>query len=84
MKTEWETYYDKLESDDTGITLKATNKGEKYENALVGLDFFEKWTTTPVQLGKKIDGKAAHWLMTVLLRRNVIVSRKSTWKTLSC
>lgn len=77
MKADWEMTYVKSEPETASISLKATNKGEAYENAMVELDFFGGWATTPVTLGREIDGKAAHWLLTVLLRRNIVVSRKS-------
>lgn len=70
MKSEWDSYYEPIER-------KVTNKGEAYQGAMTELDFFEGWVTTPTQLGREIDGKAAHWLMTVLLKRNIVVSRKS-------
>lgn len=76
MKTEWDTYYQQDPKSDQCM-LKATEKALAYKNIWWELVFFTDVGTTPWPVGG-IDTKAAHWLMTVLLRRNIVVSREFT------
>ena len=92
MKDEWDTYYEKSENSQDHPGQKPTGKGKAYDDALLKLPFAESpyedghlkapfvldWTLTPVLIGEDIDAKAAHWLMTLLLDRNVWISRECT------
>lgn len=81
MKTEWESYYQKEDPDkDDGLLLVPTEKGKPYDDAMMQVAFGLGLNFTPWPLGD-IDGRAAHWLMTVILRRNIVVSRESSHLT---
>lgn len=84
MKTEWDSYYQQSIASSDGVfgaTRSPTTKGEAYDNALLKLGFAKDWTMTPWQIGQEIDAKAAHWLMTVLLRRDVMVQGEFEFAT---
>lgn len=76
MKTEWDTYYETAEFKDGRLERQPKDKGKAYHEALTG--YKTKWQLREGwNIGHEFDVNAAHWLMTVLLRRNVVVSRKS-------
>jgi hypothetical protein len=74
MKTEWESYF--KGNKNNGIVLKATDKGKPYDDAMNRMAFAFDNPVTPWPIGDT-DGKSAHWLMTVLLRRNIVISCES-------
>lgn len=75
MKAEWDTYYVKTGWDNLQLTYSPTDKGKAYDQVMeTGLEG-SKWQLKQWNIGD-IDAKAAHWLMTVLLRRNIVISRE--------
>lgn len=76
VKTEWDSYFRETDNPDDGILLEATDKGKPYADKLLEQML---WTSTPLPYGD-MDLVAVHWLMTLLLRRNVAVGSTLTFK----
>lgn len=83
MKTEWESYYGEYKYVPDG-RLQATGKGQAHQKAMLKVAFTRDMNgghpeNSDASWPKSdIDGRVAHWLMTVLLGRNVVVSRESS------